>query len=56
MQGKQHKRFKTHSAGTQKWNEQSLLPIGYCYVPATTGYAAIFNMSKNDKKRPWFER
>ena len=45
----QHKQFTMR-------NEQSSLPIRYCYVPATTGFAAISNMSNDDKKRPWFER
>lgn len=38
------------------WNEHVSLPIGYCYVPAAKGFAAIGNMNKNDKRRPWFER
>ena len=49
MQQLQHKQFKM-------WNELSSLPIRYCYVPATTGFATIGNISNDDKKRPWFER
>jgi hypothetical protein len=44
----------------QLWNEQFSSPIGYCYVPATSGFAAadIYQAGKNnsDKIRPWFKR
>ncbi|MEP7238196.1 MAG: hypothetical protein ABI685_10040 [Ferruginibacter sp.] len=56
MQQLKHKQFTTVLTGTQVWHEQSSLPIRYCYVPATTGFAAIGSMSNNDKKRPWIER
>jgi hypothetical protein len=53
MQQLQHKQFTV-------WNEQSSLPIRYCYVPATTGFAPDSyrdgNMSNDDKRRPRNER
>ncbi len=48
MQQLQHKQFTM-------WNEQSSLPIRYCYVPAGSGFTAIDKMN-SDKIRPWFER
>jgi len=56
MQIRQQQRFSILHTLMQLWNEHTSLPIGYCYVPATRGFAAIGNMSKNDKIRPWFER
>ncbi len=56
MQRKQYNRFSTLAAGMQMWNDQSSLPMRHYYVPATTGFAAIGNMSNDDEKRPWFER
>lgn len=48
MQQLQHKQFRM-------WNESTSLPIGYCYVAASKGFAAI-GKSNNDKIRPWFKR
>ena len=56
MQQLQHIRFTSVPVGTLVWNEQSSLPIRYCYVPAGSGFTAIDSMNKNDKRRPWFER
>ena len=61
MQKRQQQRFSMLHTLVQLWNEHVSLPKGYCYVPATTGFAAPDsylggNMSKNDKRRPWFER
>ena len=56
MQKSQQQRFSMLHTLMQIWNEQLSLSIRYCYVPATKGFAAIGNMSNDDKKRPWFER
>lgn len=55
MQQLQHKQFTTLPAGRQVWNEQSSLPIRYCYVPLGSGFTAIGKMN-SDRKRPWIER
>ena len=49
MQRLQHKHFTMR-------NEQSLLPIRWCYVHLSAGFRVIGNSSDNDKKRPWFKR
>ncbi len=53
MQQLKHKRFI-------KGNELNALPIGHCYVPATSGFGPDSyrdgNMSNDDKTRPWFKR
>jgi hypothetical protein len=60
MQKRQQQRFSILHTLMQLWNEHASLPIGYCYVPATTGFAPDSyrdgNMSNDDKRRPWFER
>ncbi len=48
MQQLQHKQFTMR-------NEQSALPIRYCYVPLSAGFTAIGKVSDNNKIRPWFK-
>ena len=56
MQTKQRKRFSILAAGTQLWNEHASLPIRSANVLAKTGFAAIGNISNDNKIRPWIER
>lgn len=56
MQQLQHKHFTTLPTGRQVRNEQSSLPIRWCYVPLGAGFTVIGDRSNNDKIRPWFKR
>ena len=56
MQTKQRKRFSTLAAGMQLWNERASLTICSANVLATKGFAAIGNISNDNKIRPWMER
>ena len=60
MQKRQQQRFSTLAALLHTWNEQSSLPIEYCYVPAGIEFAApdsnLGGKNNSDKIRPWFER
>jgi hypothetical protein len=55
MQKREAQQFNTLHTLMQLWNEPVSLSIRYCYVPATSGFAAI-GKNNSDKTRPWFER
>lgn len=44
-----------HTAFTMR-NEQSSLPIRWCYEPLSAGFRVMGNSSDHNKKRPWFKR
>lgn len=60
MQKRQQQRISILHTLMQRWNEQVSLSIRYCYVPATSGFAAadsyLAGKNNSDKIRPWFER
>ena len=56
MQVKKRKRFSTLAAATQLWNEHAALPIPSAKVQAKTGFAAIDNISNDNKIRLCIER
>ena len=53
MQQLKHTAFTTLPTGRQVRNEQSSLPIRWCYKLLSAGFG---NSSDNDKKRPWLKR
>ena len=56
MQIKKRKHFITVAAATQLWNAHAALPIRSAKVTARTGFAAVGNISNDNKIRPWMER